>query len=84
LRRTDFQIVVGQPFYVEAHGEKVMGPLRQRITDEIMYQLAALLPPAYRGYYSDLSLSTEQHLRFDSPYVSNLRHSCSSEPNSQP
>jgi hypothetical protein len=39
-----------------------------------MYQLAALLPPAYRGYYSDLSLSTERYLRFEPPYVSNLRH----------
>lgn len=73
LRRTDFYIVVGQPFYVDAHGERVMGALRQRIADEIMYQLAALLPPAYRGYYSDLSKATEDYLRFVPPAESNLK-----------
>lgn len=72
LRRTDFHIVVGQPFYVETHGQRVMGALRQHIADEIMYQLAALLPPAYRGYYSDLSAATEEHLRFEPPAHSNL------------
>jgi len=73
LRRTDFHVVVGQPFYVDCIGNKVMGALRQRVADEIMYQLAALLPPAYRGYYSDLSSATEDYLRFDPPYGSNLR-----------
>jgi len=29
-----------------------------------MYQLAALLPPAYRGYYSDLMAATQEYLRF--------------------
>jgi len=26
--------------------------------------MAALLPPAYRGIYSDLGAATEKHLRF--------------------
>jgi 1-acyl-sn-glycerol-3-phosphate acyltransferase len=72
LRRTDFHIVVGQPFHVDAKGATVMGALRQHIADEIMYQLAALLPPAYRGYYSDLNAATEEYLRFDPPAHSNL------------
>ena len=73
LRRTDFHIVVGQPFWVDAHGTPVMGALRQRIADEIMYQLAALLPPDYRGYYANLDAATEHYLRFDPPAHSNLR-----------
>lgn len=73
LRRTDFHIVVGQPFRVDARGGRVMGALRQHIADEIMYQLAALLPPVYRGYYSDLSAGTEGYLRFDPPARSNLQ-----------
>jgi 1-acyl-sn-glycerol-3-phosphate acyltransferase len=72
LRRTDFHIVVGEPFYVDAKGAAVMGATRQRIADEIMYQLAALLPPFYRGYYSDLSAATEEYLRFEPPSRSNL------------
>jgi 1-acyl-sn-glycerol-3-phosphate acyltransferase len=72
LRRTDFHIVVGQPFRVDAHGQQVRGRLRQHIADEIMYQLAALLPPAYRGCYSDVDAATEEYLRFDPPAHSNL------------
>ncbi len=64
LRRTDFHIVVGEPFYVDAGGARVTRQVRRQITDEIMYQMAALLPPAYRGVYSDLSAATEKYLRF--------------------
>ena len=71
LKRTDFRVVVGQPFYLQAEG-KVTRETRQQMVDEIMYQLAALLPPAYRGYYSDLSAATEQYLRFPATSESNL------------
>jgi 1-acyl-sn-glycerol-3-phosphate acyltransferase len=73
LRRTDFHIVVGQPFYLEAGGVKVTREMRQQMTDEIMYQMAALLPPAYRGVYSDLVAATEAYLRFTPGAESNLR-----------
>ena len=73
LRRTDFHIVVGQPFYLDASGIKVTREVRQQMTDEIMYQMAALLPPAYRGVYSDLAAATETYLRFPSGAESNLR-----------
>lgn len=73
LRKTDFNITVGQPFHIDTHGQAVMGAKRQQITDEVMYQLAALLPPEYRGYYSDLTRATEQYLRFDPPAHSNLQ-----------
>jgi 1-acyl-sn-glycerol-3-phosphate acyltransferase len=65
--------VVGQPFHLQAQGIKVTGDVRQQMTDEIMYQLAALLPPAYRGHYADLSAATETYLRFPPPSKSNLQ-----------
>lgn len=64
LRRTDFHIVVGEPFYLDADGVRVTRDVRQQMTDELMYQMAALLPPAYRGVYSDLAAATEAYLRF--------------------
>jgi 1-acyl-sn-glycerol-3-phosphate acyltransferase len=64
LRRTDFYFVVGEPFYLDTKGIKVTRPIRQQIVDEIMYQLAALLPPENRGVYADLDLATENFLRF--------------------
>jgi 1-acyl-sn-glycerol-3-phosphate acyltransferase len=67
LRRTDFHLAVGRTFYLDASGVKVDGRIRQQMTDEIMYQLAALLPPAYRGVYSDLDKASETYLRFAPP-----------------
>jgi 1-acyl-sn-glycerol-3-phosphate acyltransferase len=64
LRRTDFHIVVGRPFYLDASGVKVSRPVRQQMVDEVMVQMAALLPPAYRGVYSDLTEATERYLSF--------------------
>ncbi len=73
LRQTDFHIVVGRPFTLDAKGVKVTREVRQQMTDEIMYQIAALLPPAYRGYYSDLTAATETYLRFPATSESSLR-----------
>jgi len=67
LQRTDFAIRVGRPFHIVTGGAKVTREVRQQITDEIMYQIAALLPPDYRGCYSDLSAASETYLRFPSP-----------------
>jgi len=72
LRRTDFHIAVGRPFYVHTAGMKVSHEVRQQIADEIMYQIAAMLPPKYHGLYSDLALATETFLRFIPPSYSNL------------
>lgn len=73
LRRTDFYIAVGQPFTLDTGGAKVTSQVRLKMTDEIMYQAAALLPPAYRGVYADLSSATEAYLRFPPGAESNLR-----------
>jgi 1-acyl-sn-glycerol-3-phosphate acyltransferase len=72
LRRTNFDIVVGKPFYLRAEGVKVTQAVRQQMTDEIMWQLAALLPPVYRGHYANLSDATEDFLRFPPASKSNL------------
>ena len=72
LRRTDFRIVVGQPFYLDARGSKVTRTVRQAMVDEMMYQIAALLPADYRGVYADLESATEYYLRFPEGSASNL------------
>lgn len=64
LRRTDFRIRVGKPFYLETNGIKVTRQIRQVMVDEIMYQLAALLPPQYRGVYADLDSATTNFLDY--------------------
>ncbi len=64
LRRTDFHIRTGRLFVVDSPSLPVTRLTRQQITDEIMYQLAALLPPEYRGAYSDLSAASQNYLRF--------------------
>jgi 1-acyl-sn-glycerol-3-phosphate acyltransferase len=55
LRRADFHIVVGRPFRLDAGGRRVTRQMRQEMLDEVMVQLATLLPPAYRGVYADTS-----------------------------
>ena len=72
LRRTPFHIIVGEPFQVETGKGRLSSDRRQRIADEIMYQMAALLPPAYRGEYADLHAATTYYLRFGTIDVSNL------------
>lgn len=62
FRRTDFFIRVGQPFRVDTRGQRLNGELRQKIADEMMYKLAALLPEKYRGVYADLENASEQYL----------------------
>jgi 1-acyl-sn-glycerol-3-phosphate acyltransferase len=64
LRRTDFHILVGEQFTLLPQTARVSAQIRQKIADEIMYQLAALLPPAYRGEYADLSQASRDYLVF--------------------
>jgi 1-acyl-sn-glycerol-3-phosphate acyltransferase len=79
LRRTDFQIAVGHPFFLQTNGISVTREVRQQMVDEIMYQIAALLPPAYRGVYANLSDATETYLRFPATSVSNLQQTLDRE-----
>jgi len=79
LRMTPFFIKVGHPFTIDPHGESLARDVRQEITDEIMYQLAALLPPEYRGYYCDLSQARETYLSFAPGVESNLRRAAETD-----
>jgi 1-acyl-sn-glycerol-3-phosphate acyltransferase len=72
LRRTDFHIRVGNPFYLEAGERRVTREMRQQMVDEIMWQMAALLPPDYRGVYAELGAATEDFLSFPDGSASNL------------
>jgi 1-acyl-sn-glycerol-3-phosphate acyltransferase len=63
LRRTKTRIVVGEPFFLVPEEGKVTREQLREMTAEAMYRLAALLPPQYRGVYSDLSAATEEHIR---------------------
>lgn len=62
FKRTDFHIRIGEPFRIDVEGVKVTGEMRQQIVDEMMYELAKLLPEEYRGEYSDISRATSQYL----------------------
>jgi len=64
FHRTDFHIKVGKPFKLNANGVRITNTIRQQMADEIMYRIANLLPPEYRGYYADISLATKNYLRF--------------------
>jgi 1-acyl-sn-glycerol-3-phosphate acyltransferase len=72
LRRTKVIIRVGAPFFISPKSSYPGKEERQLITDEIMYQLAMLLPPEYRGYYSDLSKATTNYLNFDVPVIKSV------------
>lgn len=64
FKRTDFHIRVGKVFTLQFPREKLEREKRDRMVEEIMFQLAALLPEQYRGYYSDMSRFSTHYLRF--------------------
>lgn len=64
LRRTDFHIRVGKRFRLSMPGTRTSHDLRRIMVDEIMFQIAVLLPEEYRGHYSDLSKMTVNYLNF--------------------
>jgi 1-acyl-sn-glycerol-3-phosphate acyltransferase len=67
LKRTDFEVRCGKVFHLDPRGEHVNKEVRQVMMDEMMYQLAMLLPEQYRGEYADLENATDKYLRFDNP-----------------
>jgi len=63
LKRTDFHIRVGDPFKLNVEGVKVTSEVRQQIVDEMMYEMAKLLPEEYRGVYSDMSKASQKYIQ---------------------
>jgi len=65
LRRTDFHLRVGKQFHLDDRGEKVTRQVREKMLEEMMYQIATILPPQYRGYYAELSTLSTHYIQFD-------------------
>ncbi len=65
LRRTDLKYVVGKPFRVDAGGQRVTSSIRQEMIDEVMFQMAGLLPPKYRGAYAAMNPASHKYLVFE-------------------
>lgn len=61
LKRTAFHIAVGKLFHIRAPA-RLRLEVRQAIADEVMYQLATVLPARYRGYYADLTQISTRYL----------------------
>ncbi len=63
-RRTAMTIKVGKAFKIDTRGEALSKDVRGQITDEIMYEIARLMPENNRGVYADLKKSSQQYLEF--------------------
>jgi len=64
LKRTDFHLRVGKPFKIELNSERVTSEIRQQIVDEMMYEIAKMMPEEYRGQYSDMSKATQNYIKY--------------------
>ncbi|MCC6259953.1 MAG: 1-acyl-sn-glycerol-3-phosphate acyltransferase, partial [Anaerolineales bacterium] len=53
FRKSKIKIVAGKPFQIEIPQGKGREDAMREATDEIMCQIAAMLPEKYRGVYSD-------------------------------
>ena len=71
LRRTKVTIKAGKPFRIKPVDSKSKDT-RKNITEEIMYQMAELLPEHMRGVYSDISNKSENYLIFSERQMGNL------------
>jgi 1-acyl-sn-glycerol-3-phosphate acyltransferase len=66
-RLTPVQVRFGKPFRLKKpDGRRIPRDEMSAITDEMMYQLAVLLPESYRGDYADLSSMTTTYLDLSS------------------
>lgn len=54
LRRTGFHFRVGEPFHLEVPEGKLAREDRQKLADDVMLHIAALLPEEYHGVYRQL------------------------------
>jgi 1-acyl-sn-glycerol-3-phosphate acyltransferase len=64
MKKTRVTYRFGQPFCLDPGGARVTTEMLRQMTDEAMYQLAALLPPEQRGLYEDLDKATAKYVKF--------------------
>ena len=55
-------VTLGKPFRFKPVTGRLPREALRQMTDEAMYRLAAMLPEHRRGYYSDLSKATSEHI----------------------
>ncbi len=54
-------VTIGEPFSLPVIEGKISRPVLEHMTDMIMYRVANLLPPEYRGYYSTESIESRDN-----------------------
>jgi len=64
-RQPGAQVKFGQPFRLNSGGQRAGRETLRLMTDEAMYILASMLPEYRRGYYSDLSLATQETIEWE-------------------
>jgi 1-acyl-sn-glycerol-3-phosphate acyltransferase len=74
FRRPHIYLRFGQPFKFRHEGGKLPREHFREMTDEAMYRIAELLPPQWRGVYSDLSKASTGYLDFDITWRPVVRH----------
>jgi len=63
FRRADFHVRAGELMKIELRGVKATAEVRQQIVDEMMREIAKLLPPEYRGVYADIDVQPKYLVR---------------------
>jgi 1-acyl-sn-glycerol-3-phosphate acyltransferase len=63
-RQKGADIIFGMPFRFRMGSSRPSREAMEKMTDEMMYTIAALLPPHRRGVYSDLSKATQDTLEW--------------------
>ncbi len=67
LHRTPTRVVMGDPFWLDPPQGRVRREVRDQMIDEIMIQVARLLPPENHGVYAGRLDEAPQYLRFTPP-----------------
>jgi 1-acyl-sn-glycerol-3-phosphate acyltransferase len=65
LRKTRVKVAIGRGFRFRTGDDRPDRAALRAMTVEAMLQLAALLPPEYRGVYNDLAPATHERLEFE-------------------
>ncbi len=64
FKRTDFTLRVGTPLKIHLpEGEESQGNIRQAIADEVMIEIAKLLPKEYHGVYKGRTIDPPLYLK---------------------
>ncbi|NJD58978.1 MAG: hypothetical protein C3F13_02155 [Anaerolineales bacterium] len=63
-REPGARVIFGHPFRFKMDGQRARRDRLRLMTDEAMYILSGMLPEHRRGYYSDLSLATQETIEW--------------------